>query len=242
MNHLLSIGVLFLSALPALAQPWDIVRATYGNRGTWIDVSDRVRTLARGETLQFSVGADSLGTDPLPGVVKTLQISVRDAGGRSGQFSFRDGEQVNLQVRAGGGGSKGPILGERGRVVDRRRSSLTILSADYGDGRRSRDVTQTLSNAISGDQLQVQVTNSNMGGDPAPAAQKQLRVRYQYNGREYDATVRENDWLRLPDTGGSFQRGQHPGQPIARAPGDARRVRRRPPHARRHAVAEQRRA
>ena len=49
------------------------------------------------------------------------------------------------------------------------------------------------------DRLDFQVTNNNMGGDPAPATPKQLRLRYQYNGRDYDVTARENDWVRLPD-------------------------------------------
>jgi hypothetical protein len=36
-------------------------------------------------------------------------------------------------------------------------------------------------------------------GDPAPGIRKELRVVYQYRGRQQRATVRENDTLNIPD-------------------------------------------
>jgi hypothetical protein len=46
--------------------------------------------------------------------------------------------------------------------------------------------------------LAVQVTNNNMGGDPAPGADKVLTVIYRVNGREQTSTVKEGNMLRIP--------------------------------------------
>jgi hypothetical protein len=44
----------------------------------------------------------------------------------------------------------------------------------------------------------IQVNNRNMGGDPAPGADKVLTVIYRVNGREQTATVKEGNTLRIP--------------------------------------------
>jgi hypothetical protein len=76
-------------------------------------------------------------------------------------------------------------------------SSLQILRADYGAGNRFMDVTTRLNSRIQGDQLNLQVTNDNMGGDPAVGQEKTLRVRYAYNGQADQVVVREGDYLKL---------------------------------------------
>ncbi|HEY2458186.1 MAG TPA: hypothetical protein VGI13_12865 [Candidatus Acidoferrum sp.] len=44
----------------------------------------------------------------------------------------------------------------------------------------------------------LQVTNNNLGGDPAPGADKVLTVIYRVQGREQTATVKEGNTLRIP--------------------------------------------
>lgn len=51
---------------------------------------------------------------------------------------------------------------------------------------------------MCGDTLVLQVTNSNLGGDPWPGADKVLTVIYRMGGREQTATVREGNVHRIP--------------------------------------------
>ncbi len=53
-----------LAALPLLAQTntsWEIIRADYGSGNNWVDVTDRVRSLVQGDSLNFTVDGNTLG-------------------------------------------------------------------------------------------------------------------------------------------------------------------------------------
>lgn len=77
---------------------------------------------------------------------------------------------------------------------------LTISSAKYGaDGHSWRDVASVLSAKIQAGTLRVSVTNTELGGDPAPNIKKKLEVIYSRGGRTYQRTVPENETLSIPD-------------------------------------------
>jgi Protein of unknown function (DUF4197)/Peptidase family M48/DnaJ-like protein C11, C-terminal len=84
-------------------------------------------------------------------------------------------------------------------------SRLTINRAQYGAAGRFTDVTARLNSQIQGDQLSLQVTNDTMGGDPAYGQNKTLTVQYTYNGRTGQVSVKEGDYLRLPDHTATYQ-------------------------------------
>lgn len=73
-----------------------------------------------------------------------------------------------------------------------------IIRAYYGQNNRTTDVKQLLRGQVCGDTLVLQVTNSNLGGDPWPGADKVLTVIYRMGGREQTATVREGNVHRIP--------------------------------------------
>ena len=77
-------------------------------------------------------------------------------------------------------------------------SELRILSARYGTDNRSVDVRQILQSRVQNDQLNLQVNNSTMGGDPSRGELKTLRIKYQWAGRNYDVVVQENQWVSIP--------------------------------------------
>jgi hypothetical protein len=78
-------------------------------------------------------------------------------------------------------------------------NQLRILSASYGSGDRSRDVTGMLQRMMGeGGRVDARVDNESMGGDPAPDRPKTLTVRYYYDGQQREKTVREGETLRLP--------------------------------------------
>lgn len=76
--------------------------------------------------------------------------------------------------------------------------SPQIIRAYYGQNNRTTDVKQLLRGQVCGDTLVLQVTNSTLGGDPWPGADKVLTVIYRMGGREQTATVREGNVHRIP--------------------------------------------
>jgi Domain of unknown function (DUF3395) len=75
---------------------------------------------------------------------------------------------------------------------------LRVISARYGAGNRSADVTGRLQGYVSNGTLRVRVNNDSMGGDPAPNQPKQLHMQYLYQGRQRNITVREGNYVQIP--------------------------------------------
>ncbi len=187
---------------PLWAQNFQILKAEYGAGMNWTDVTDRVQALVRGNGVEFTVDGQTLG-DPMPGVQKTLRVrySIRN---RVRTENFRDLDTVRLGNPSAGGGGVFPGAPGLGR-------GLQIESARYGVGNRWSDVTALLNNNIQNDALRMQVTNATMGGDPAPANEKVLEVRYRYQGQSQSVTIRENQQLELGGSGSGGDVGSGPG-------------------------------
>lgn len=185
------LALLLLNVLPVLAQVGpnrgDLIRALYGSGTRWVDVTQRVRLLIRGGSLNFRVDDDTLGVDPRPGEAKALRLQFRDKNGRTRQLTFQESQYVNLRVNRVSGPYAGGGSGQ-----------LQILRALYGAGNRFLDVTARLNSQIQGGQLNLQVTNATMGVDPSPNQSKTLRIQYVYNGQQGQMEVNEGDYLRLP--------------------------------------------
>jgi hypothetical protein len=258
-------AILLLSfSVLAQAQGNQIESASYGARNQRRDVTSRVQSMARNGTLDFRVSNDALSGDPAPGQKKDLYMRVRDYRGRTQQYTYYEGDRVNIQLWNSGGGWNGGGGGNwnyqgRLRNDDQRRfdsyytrwldytrtnnyseiqsmekrmrdiyshysipyntpwaavaspglgqpgngwggwNDLRITSATWGAYNRTRDVTGMLQGQVSRDgRLEMKVNNTNLGGDPAPGETKTLTVRYFYQGRQLNRTLREGDTLRLP--------------------------------------------
>jgi len=173
-----------------------ILYASYGTRRREVDVTDRLRELARADQ-RFRLGNDNFGVDPDPGETKRLRIVARDRGGQERTFEYReymvvDGSQFIGWGRGDWGrGNTGPMRPGSGRLV--------IESASYGNGGRRADVTEAVRAQVRGDRLEAEVRNELLRIDPAPGQGKVLTVTYR-RGNERARTVRvnEGDWLRLP--------------------------------------------
>ena len=76
-------------------------------------------------------------------------------------------------------------------------SGLRILNASYGAKDRFIDVTQRMQSSVQNNRLNLQVTNSSMGGDPIGEA-KTLLLRYEWAGRTYDIAVPEKQQISIP--------------------------------------------
>jgi hypothetical protein len=172
-----------------------ILYATYGTPHREVDVTERLRELARRDQ-RFRLGNEVFGVDPDPGQTKRLRIVARDRVGVERSFEYReydtvDGAQFIGWGRGdwGRGGDHGP--GRPGRLV--------VESASYGADNRWVDVTQALRAQVRGDRFDAEVTNELVGYDPAPGQRKLLSVSFRLgNGPVNTVRVREGDMLRLP--------------------------------------------
>jgi hypothetical protein len=188
MKHTISLLLLVFLLTPVWGQNFEVLKAEYGAGTTWTDVTEKVKSLVRGNGVEFVVDGSTLG-DPLPGVEKTLRIRYA-ARGRVRTENFADHATVRLGNPGGGtgifGGGMAPAV-----------TGLQIERARYGDGRRWLDVTQLLRDSVRDNSVQLQVSNATFGQDPAPATPKLVEVDYVWNGQRQTASVKEGQMLRL---------------------------------------------
>jgi hypothetical protein len=190
---ILILGLLTSTLLPTIAAAQcQIIRATYGAGHRQQDVTSSVQSMARGGQLNFQVSNAVFG-DPAPNQVKTFQITCGDWRGRNHTQRFQEGQIVNIPVVGPnyypGGTWNRPNPGYR---------DLRIIEATYGHRHRVRDVTDRLNAMIRGPVVTFQVSNVNMGGDPAVGQTKTLSVYYFANGRKMHRTWPEGTNVTIP--------------------------------------------
>jgi len=84
-----------------------ILSAQYGTRRKHVDVTDRLKEIARQDRL-FVMGNSTFGVDPDHGHVKTLRIYARDPNGQERMFEYREGNTIDgSQFRGWGRGDWG---------------------------------------------------------------------------------------------------------------------------------------
>ncbi len=186
------LSLLLAIAGTAFGQDFRVLKSEYGADNRWLDVTDIVRNLVRGDGLILRVDGATL-TDPLPGTLKTLRIRYIYQG-RTRTDNFQDLADVRLGDPEGN--SRGGGRGGRG---GRGAATLSITRAEYGQGTRWLDVTEMLNREIRSGALRMDINNETMGGDPAPSNLKTLRVQFLYQGQQRTVTIAENAQLNLPD-------------------------------------------
>ena len=158
------LALMFLFCASAVAQQFRIQSADYGYGNLRVDVTQRLRELARANAT-FRMGNSTFGIDPAPGHVKTLRIHARGPAGHTRLFEYREGSVVDGSRFTGwGGGQWGNPQGE-----------YLILGAMYGTAHRNVDVTQRLRDLARTDTF-FRLSNRTFGVDPAHGQVKTLRV------------------------------------------------------------------
>ena len=112
---------------------------------------------------------------PEPVVGYLMQIKVTDADGKQAQKEFTFN---NPDVPPG----------------------LEIIEATYGANGSTVNVASTLSSLIANQALSMNVSNANLGGDPAPGSVKTLSVKYSTPSGLYLITVQEGSNLVIPSS------------------------------------------
>ena len=189
---------------------WQLVRAEYGFRDTQADVTGILRTLIAqgGMNGRIAVTNQTMGGDPAVGKDKVLHIVARNRRGEQRDFTFREGNFVDVamfsahfdrQDRPDDFDNRAP--GDRDRDHDRdhdRDRDLYIIRGYYGIQGRTVNVTEALRSMVRNGVLSVDVSNSNLGGDPAVGADKVLIVIYRFHGEEQATAVPEGNRLTVP--------------------------------------------
>ena len=126
--------------------------------------------------LGMSLSVDGvLSGDPEPVVGYLMQIKVTDADGKQAQKEFTFN---NPDVPPG----------------------LEIIEATYGANGSTVNVASTLSSLIANQALSMNVSNANLGGDPAPGSVKTLSVKYSTPSGLYLITAQEGSNLVIPSS------------------------------------------
>lgn len=184
-----------------------ILRARYGTSDSNMDVTDRLRELAR-QDRRFRLRNETFGSDPAPGRPKMLRIYARDRSGQTRTFEYAEGSWIDgSQFSSWGSGNWGQsgdsnegwndngFGGSGSSSPDRR---LIILRADYGTGNRRMDVTERLQQRVYNGRLSFKVDNATAGGDPAEKEPKKMWISYSVNGRRASRVANEGDYVTLP--------------------------------------------
>jgi hypothetical protein len=167
----------FFYSIPASAQQYQILHAEYGTERNHVDVTQRLREIAR-TNRTFRMGNSTFGIDPDPGRVKTLRVYTRDDRGRPRMFEFRESSVIDGAQFAGWGGGNWGNAGWSGgwngeNAVNT--GQYTIMHAEYGTERNHVDVTRRLRD-IARTNRTFRMGNSTFGIDPDPGRIKTLRI------------------------------------------------------------------
>lgn len=181
---------------------WQVLSARYGTSQRNIDVTDRLRDLARRDD-RVRVTNELFGNDPAYGQSKTLRIYARNRDGDNRTFEFREGSIIDGNDFTGWrggewgqGGGNGNWEGGGGRDD----GAYAILGARYGVPEASIDVTGRLRELARRD-AKVRVTNELFRDDPAVGRSKTLRIYARdRSGQVRTFDYREGGWI----DGGQF--------------------------------------
>src|SRR5215471_2886238 len=177
-NRIVIFLILALLTLAGLAAAdegqYVILSAQYGTERSHVDVTQRLRELAR-QDVRFRMGNSTFGIDPDRGVRKVLRIYARGPNGRERMFEYVEGSVVDGSQFRGWGGGEWGVGGWSGRWEGGGAGEYVILSAQYGTERNHVDVTQRLRELAAQD-VQFRMGNSSFGVDPDRGVRKVLRI------------------------------------------------------------------
>ena len=196
--------ILILCTVPAFAQQtWWIQSADYGAGNQRQDVTDTLRRRVSGPNFQIS--NNTMGVNPAPGMNKTLRIVARDSSGTVRDFHYKEGAILNTAMFSG---ASAPSWGGRPPSWWNNRPGwngnqpgnnygLNILSATWGAGRQTSDVTNRLQGYVRNNRISVTANPQNLG-DPAYGVSKTLNVTYMYQGRRNSVSIPEGARFVVP--------------------------------------------
>jgi hypothetical protein len=159
-----------------------ITKASYGSGSTTVDVTKGVASHIKDGVLNLTVTPDSLNvTDPVPGQLKTLDVSYTVNNGSTMTQSVKDNEVLMISA-----------------PPERKATGLQIVKAEYGYAGNFVDVTDAIQNHIRDGTIKIKVSPSTAGvPDPNPNKLKSLSVQYEINGAPNSVQVDDGKTLNI---------------------------------------------
>ena len=164
-----------------------IISARYGLPGNYWDVTQTVKGFVSDHAISMRVSNQNLDADPVPGRQKEMEVVYQNQGGIV-ETHIREGDW--FVVPGPEGGYRPPHHGA---------GTLEIIRALYGSGGRYRIVTGDVQNHVRNNNINMRISNENLGGDPTPNREKEFIVIYRKQGREYGAHLQEGSWFIITD-------------------------------------------
>lgn len=207
----LGITLLLCFGVTAMAQgrhgdtgEYQILQARYGTAAQNVDVTQRLRELARADR-EFQVSNATFGVDPQPYQKKMLRIYARGRDGQTRTFEYQEEQRVDGAMFTGWGGGqwgrgdwRGGWEGDSPASMDGA-PRLMIIRASYGTQGHQRDVTQRLRELVRDGRLDITADNNLVGEDPAPYATKTLWISFSVGGgTPREVSVEERQRLSIP--------------------------------------------
>jgi hypothetical protein len=193
-------ATVFSVRLGAQDDGWQILRADYGFKNQRSDVTDILKDrIARGGVNgRVAVNNQTMGGDPAVGRDKSLRIFARNRRNEEREFNFNEGDFVDVRMFAVRRDDWDDRPANYGGHNEGDSDDLRIIRAYYGVQGRTVNVTDLLRSRSRDGVLTFVVSNSALGGDPVPGADKVLIVIYKYRGQETATAVREGNTLTIP--------------------------------------------
>jgi hypothetical protein len=204
---ILAVGaVVFSARLAAQDEGWRIIRADWGSKTQRVDVTSLLRDLISrgGNNGKIPINEVTMGGNPAVGQDKSLHILARNRRNEEREFNINEHTYLETRlfdVRHDERDDRPTNYGDRDRDRGRDRddgNNLIVTLAYYGVQGRTVNVTDLLRSRMRDGMLNLVVTNSALGGDPAVGSDKVLIVVYRYQGNETATAVREGYTLTLP--------------------------------------------
>jgi len=174
-----------------------ILRARYGTAAHSMDVTQQLKVLARSDH-QIQITNELFGHDPARGQPKVLRISAKAGRGPTRLLEYREKESLDLSQFDGRSIRDWKHVDRRTRGVDQGEQGFTVLSASYGRGDCTSDVTGPVRRMVRRGRLDIVIANEAFDVDPAPGARKYLMMDYSVNGMRRQIRVAEHRRLSLP--------------------------------------------
>jgi hypothetical protein len=199
-------AAVFSTRVTAQDEGWRIMRADWGSKTQRVDVTSLLRDLISrgGNNGKIPINEVTMGGNPAVGQDKALHIFARNRMNEEREFTINEHTYLDVRlfdIRKDDRDDRPSNYGDRDRGRDRDRddgNNLRITLAYYGVQGRTVNLTDLLRSRVRDGMLNLVVTNSALGGDPAVGSDKVLIVIYRYQGNETATAVREGYTLTLP--------------------------------------------
>ncbi len=197
-----AIALLMAGPVSAAQEKLEIVKATWVDGKTKVDVTAAVVKLLTNNRLEFQVDPAQLGVKETAGKRGGGQLEiVYKVGDATKTESFARGKDVWVST----------MSRELGKAVDKlpelRKKypeGIVVLLARYGGDDRFKDVTDALQSVVSGDSLSAPVTSAALGDPGHSSLGRRLRVTY-HDGKEIkEAVVEDSKTLQIGPRQTSF--------------------------------------